>query len=289
MKKRMSIIVIAIVVIATISLCACGEAKQNLNSEDEANRELEAKHNLNSEEKLLMLINMDETTLYLSNAGRAVIASLKGEDEKTIMSHFEDALELVKTVKERIDDSISSPNFISKGLEKLEESYEKSIVLLSRFPELSEEEKDEFKNLIEEGISNHMFLLKAFYASSNLYQIRNFDQLPDDEAQSTLKDNWYTFGFNDSIKCPESIDEQELYLIWAKQHFEGFDEDEFLERLSSLREDDDLCPECNKKWTDFIENFISKVEEGSILWTPSSVFNYYPNEYDNSLSQKIPL
>lgn len=267
MKK---IIMSIIVAILCISLCACEKAKQNLNSEDKL-----------SATAIQMKINIYEATIYLSDSNNDIINSIyamQAMDRETSIVCFKKALELVKDVKTRVDVSISSPNFISKELGELEEIYEETIILLSRFSELSEEEINEVINLIEDGTSKHILLLKSLNAFSCLYEIREFDQLPDDKAQSSLEDSWWKFGFNDNIECPETIDEQDLYLIWAKQFFENFDEDKFLEELQILRENDDLSSqECNQKWTEFIENFITKAEEGSYSRAPSFAFVLYPN------------
>ncbi len=249
MKK---IIMSIIVTTMCIALCACGKTKQNSYSE----------YKLST---IQMKINIHEATIYLSDANEAVINSIYAleamDGERTVVG-FNKALGLIKDVKARVDNSISSPNFISKELGELEKNYDETIILLSKFPELSEEEKDEVVNLIIDGTSKHILLLKSLNALSYLYEIRDFDQLSDDEAQSNLKDIWWKFGFNDNVECPETIDEQELYLIWANQFFEEFDEDKFLEELQVLRENDNLSSqECNQKWTEFIENFISKAEE----------------------------
>lgn len=244
MKKLIMSIIVATI---CIFLCACGETKQNFNSKD----------------KILILqmkINIQEATIHLSDSNKAIIDSLYAMevmDGETSLICFKESLELVKDVKARIDGSISSPNFISKELEELEENYEETINLLSRFSELSEEEIDELMTLIVSGTSKHTLLLKSLNALSFLYEIREFDQLPDDEAQSNLKDSWWKFGFNSDIQAPNTIDEQELYLIWARQYFDEFDEDKFLENLQVLRENDNLSSlEYNQKWTEFIENFI---------------------------------
>lgn len=248
MKK---IIMSIIVTTMCIALCACGEAKQN----PDTNARILA---------IQMKININEADIYLSDSNGAVIYSikaLKATDLETSILYFKKALELVKDAKIRVDASISSPNFISKELEELEENYEETISLLSKFSELSEEEIDEVIDLMADGTDKHILLLNSLYTFSCLYEIRDFDQLPDNEAQSTLKDSWWKFGFNDDIECPETIDKQELYLIWARQFFEGFDEDKFLEELQVLRENDDLSSsECNQKWTEFIENFILETE-----------------------------
>ena len=244
MKRLIMSIIIATI---CISLCAYGEVKQNFHSKDKVLT-------------LEMKINIQEATFFLSNANESVIDSIYAiqvlDEEKSLIC-FKKALELVKDAKTRIDNSISSPNFISKDLGELEKNYEETIILLSKFSKLSKQEIDEVTNLIIDGTSKHILLLKSLTALSYLYEIREFDQLPTDVAQSNLKDSWWKFGFNNNIQCPETIDEQELYLIWAKQYFDEFDKDNFLQELQFLREDDNLSsPEYNKKWTEFIENFI---------------------------------
>lgn len=240
MKKLIMSIILATI---CISLCACGKATQNFNSE-----------------KLQTEINILEATWYLSDANESVIESIyaiKAMDEESSLVCLKKALKLVKDVEIRIDNSISSPNFISEELKELEQNYEKTIILLSRFSKLSEAETVNLTNLITDGTSKHILLLKSLNALSYLYEIRDFDQLPNDVAQRNLKDSWWKFGFNDGIQCPETIDLQELYLIWAKQHFDQFDKDKFLQELQVLRDNDNLSsPECNQKWTEFIENFI---------------------------------
>lgn len=249
MKKiTMSIIILVI----SIALCACGEAKQNLDSEDRILA-------------IQMKINLNKAVVYFSDSNTFIIdavnAIIEMEDEERIRVCFKEALELVKEAKNIIDDSISCPNFISKKLGEIEENYEETIILLERFSELSEEEMDEVVDFILDGSSKYVFLIKYLNAFSYLYAIREFDQLPDDEAQSNLKDSWWEFGFNEDIECPETIDEQELYLMWAQRFFEKVDEDKFMEELQVLRENDDLSnPDCNQKWTEFIENFILQTE-----------------------------
>lgn len=244
MKKLiMSIIVDTI----CISLCACGQTKEDFDFQD----------------KILMLqmkINIKEATLYLSDSNEVVIDSiyaLESLDGEQWLACFQKALELVKNAKTRIANSIYSPNFISTQLEKLEENYEETIKLLLRCSKLSEEEIDKLIKLISDGIYKHILLIKVLYAFSYLYEIREFNQLPNDVAQSNLKDSWWKFGFSDDIQCQETIDEQELYLIWAKQYFYEFDKDKFLQELQDLMENDNLSSaECNQKWAELIENFI---------------------------------
>lgn len=246
MKKAIVSIIVVTLCLA-LALCVYQGVKQDLNSEDRSST-------------IQMKINIHEAADYLQDSNKAVIDSLyamQSMDEEMSLIYFKEALALVKDVKMIVDDSISSPNSISKELRELEENFEETVILLSRLSELSEEEIYDLVNLIADGTSKHTLLINYLYSFSFLYEIRAFDQLPDDEAQSNLKDSWWMFGFNDDIQCPETIDVQELYLIWAKQYFGEFDEDNFLKELQVLRKNDDLSsPECNQRWIEFIENFI---------------------------------
>lgn len=247
MKKIiMSIIVTTI---CCVCLCACGKSKQ---------------HNSNYEDTIQMLTNFEEATLYFNDSNAYVIEAsyaMKVMDwEKSIVC-FKKALELVKDVKARVSTVISSPNFISKELEKLEKNYDETI------SKLSEEEIDEAIILTVSGTYTYKLLFISLNAFSYLYEIRTFEQLPDNKAN--LKNNFWKFGFND-FECPEIIGKQDLYLIWAKQFFEEFDVDTFLREVKVLREHDNLSsPEYNQKWTNFIQNFILATEEGSYYRTPS--------------------
>ena len=250
MKK---VIMSIIAVILCISLSACGEAKQNLDSED-------------SMLSIKMQINIEEANIALLESNETVVASLYAfleTDVETSEILLESALASVQDAKKRIDSSVSCPNSISKELSELEENYETTIVLLSKYSELSKKEKDEVINLMLNGSSIHLHLIEYITAFTNLYNIREFDQLPDDEAN--LKNSWWKFGFDNDIQCTETIDKQDLYLIWGRQFFEGLDENEFLEEINVLRENDDLSnPDVNQKWAEFIESFIFKVECHSV-------------------------
>lgn len=244
MKKNVMFI---IVVTLCLALCVYTGVKQDLDSKDRFS-------------SIQMKLNIHEAADYLQDSNSAVIDSiyaLQSMDDEMSLVYFKEALELVKDTKTRVDVSISSPNCISEELGELQENFEETVILLSRLSELSEEECYNLFDLIDDGTYTHTLLIEYLYCFYFLYEIRAFDQLPDDEAQSNLKDSWWMFGFNDDIQCPETIDVQELYLIWAKQYFGEFDEDEFLEELQVLRENDDLSSQkCNQRWTEFIENFI---------------------------------
>lgn len=244
MKK---VILFIIAIVAGIAICT----SISLNKKSKAEDELIA---------LNMKVNIEEATYYLTDANGEVIKSLyaieEGDKEKSV-DYFKKALELVKDAKKRVDVYIATPNFISKELGELEENFEETLIILPKFLELSEEETDEAVSLMNEGTSKHIHLIKALNAFTYLYEIRTFDKLPNKEAQASLKESWWKFGFSDDIQCPKKIDKQELYLLWARQYFEDFDEDRFLTEIQLLRKSDDLSSiECNRRWTELIENFI---------------------------------
>lgn len=193
MKK---LIISIIVNTICMSFCACGGAKVKENSN--------FNHTVKQMQKDVYM-----ATITLSSANEDIIASvyaMKQMDEKTALTKFKHELNLIKSIRVKIDNSISSPNFIAEELENLEENYEYAVALLTKYAELSEEETGNFNNILLDGTHNHIFLLKSLYAFSFLYEIREFDQLPDYVAQISLKDNWWKFGFNNDIKCPETID-----------------------------------------------------------------------------------
>lgn len=250
MKKIiMSIMVAAMCTV----LCSCGEAKQSLSSQ-------------NTILAIEMQMDVGIACFELHNSNGAVIESIKAKSIEESIINFNKALELVSDAKIKVNNVISSPNFISTGLEELEVNYKETIYLLQKISELSEEEQNKFISLVEDGTNKHIFLAKSLYAFVCLYKIREFDQLPDDEAQTKLKDSWWQFGFDADIECPETINKQELYLIWGMQFLGEFDEDEFLEELQELRENENLSSkEQNRKWAEFIENFISATQRSCVV------------------------
>lgn len=100
-----------------------------------------------------------------------------------------------------------------------------------------------------------MNVLQCF---NNLYCIREFDELPDEEAAKSLKDYWWKFQFPEEVECPETINEEKLYLIWAKPFFDDFEQsEEFMMQLKGLREKDDLqSKDSNSAWAQFMEKFL---------------------------------
>ena len=120
MKK---IIMSIIAITLCLALCACEDANRISDSANEA-------------AVIQMKINIGEAVLCLSNSNDAVIDSLyaiTSEDAEQGIDYFKKALELVRGAKTRVDASFAFPNFISKELGNLEENYEETLGLLSRY------------------------------------------------------------------------------------------------------------------------------------------------------------
>lgn len=241
MKNK--ILMTIVFVIICMSLCACTGNKR---SSDE------------HEEKILffdMIINSLEANYNMGESNRYMIAALQSEDSKEAKEYIEKALNLVIESEEKMKTVISSPNFVEEELKKLQENYKETAKFIQKLPDLSEEEMIVF----EEGTVTHVKLLKCFTSFSFLYNIREFDKMPEDEANKVFKEKWMDFGFEEDIKCPDTIEKKELYHIWARQWLEKELSDETIGRIETLRKNDNLISkECNKEWMDFINLFCSK-------------------------------
>lgn len=190
-------------------------------------------------------------------ANRFAITAL----EKIQDGNFEDskeayskALAKMQLAKNKIKACISSPNLIESKFNEIEEEYNKIIRWLDE-PEENLMKVMETEIFIVEKEGN---LINALQCFNNLYCIREYDNLPEDEAANSLEDYWMDFQFAEAIECPETIKEEELYLIWAKQFSNDFvKSEEFMAQLQSLRENDDMSSkECNAAWAQFMESFL---------------------------------
>lgn len=194
---------------------------------------------------------------------------------KDARNDFYEAKSLIESAKERIKETISSPNAIEENIDKLLENYDKTIQLLNKEEDI--DESSEFLNLIDEGTFIQMFLMQAVQSLSNLYSIREFDHLPDEESKKMLEESWLSFRFESNIECPETIEKQELYLIWARQFAQKQDvieTSEFINELEVLRKNDDLASkDCNQKWADFLTKFI--IDSSTETWAENSAHVSY--------------
>lgn len=258
MKRIMMFIII---VAMCLCLCSCKKEERDLVDHYDKITFLE------------MQISITKAAIDLSDSNHSIIQSLDASNMEEAITYFSEGLNFIKYAQKEVSDTISSPNFISDNLEELRENYERTLKLFEKFPDISEEEDIELVELVSEGTEQHVFLLKYVLCFVNLYRIRNFDKLPNAEARETMKETWWEFGFEDDIKYDENINKQDLYLIWAAQFFDSFDEAEFLEELQLLRDNDDLSSkDYNQKWAEFIENFISDTEKGNSIATPLFIY-----------------
>lgn len=239
MKNRFFMCIIAI--ISCMSLCACAETKRSSDKEEYALM-------------LNMQISTFDATLDLADSNRYIMEALYAEDDKEAVDYIDKAVNELIEAEEKIGNVISSPNFIEEEMEKLQENYKKTTEAIQKFPDISDEEGA----LLEEGTIAHVYLMKCFQAFANLYCIREFDKLPDEEANKTLKETWWEFGFEDDIQCPDTIEKQELYLIWAEQHLKEEVSQTIIREIENLRQKDDLTSkECNKEWMDLVQKICS--------------------------------
>lgn len=244
MKK---LIAILLLVSLFMSLCAC-KGSQTINKTEEM---------LELEIQLNMLLSLED----INEANRLVIDGvlyLKQANFKESKTKHEEALAKLDQVEQRIESAIDSPNLINEEIKNLQEQFNEMIQILEKGLEISEEEWDRLIFIEKEAAIAQSELMQIVQCFSNLYTIRRFDKLPDEEADSKLKEIWWEFQFGEDVECPETIEEQELYLIWATQFSENFSEtEEFFKKLERLREAESLTSKSiNKEWCDFVEKYI---------------------------------
>lgn len=266
MKKI--IILIIVTIVCNTFCCSCGKEKEEAPIEETPIEEIPIE-----EAKAIQLrLYITEGAYYLQEANEFIMQSEYATDYEESVQYFSKALELVKKTRRCFNLAVSSPNFISEGLSELEKNYEESLALLKK-SFFTYEEKTKFFDLQIENAEEHVFLIGVLSNFAYLAHIRNIDQLPYDEAQKLLEEEIWPIVFADKGECPKNVDKQELYLMWAMQCIEqnnellegtereinlkNFNEVEFLEELETLRKNEDLSSEdYNKKWVEFIENFI---------------------------------
>lgn len=270
MKKAMAIIMIASLI--CVSLCGC---KENNRASSESEELLALEMKFYASEAALYVINSNKDMIYMFDA-------LYIEDIEASVYCCNEALNLLVEADKKMKEVISSPSSIEEDMKKLQENYTRTIEIMNKFPNISGEEREEFHNLLAEGTYTHVYVEKCLYSFVMLYNIREFDSLPDDEAQEKLKESWVEFGF-DTIECPDTIDEKELYLIWAKQYSDKELDQSTIDKIFELRENDNLTSkEYNKKWMELVQEICStdNWDEES-----SQLFNFY---YNIAPSNKIP-
>lgn len=244
MKK---LIVILLFLSLLMSLCSCKESESTNQTEEL----------LSIEMQLNLLLSLED----VNEANKLVIDGvlyLKQSNFKESKTKHEEALAKLNDVERKMESVIDSPNFIHTDIETLQEQFEKMIHILDKGMDMSVEEFDQLVLLEKEATMVQSELMMKVQCFSNLYTIRKFDELPDEEAKNELDEVWWEFQFDESIECPETINEEELYLLWARKFSENFSEtEEFLNDLNRLREAEYLTSKSNnKEWCDFVETYI---------------------------------
>ena len=245
MKKRKVIIIILVLALMSVSLCACTEQKRDSKEQNE-----------------ILLLNMRistfEATDDLINSNQCMIDLFYTEDYKVAIEKSTEALNLLIDAKNKMKDVISSHNFIIEEMERLQKNYERTVEIIKKMPNTSIEEVNELKNLMVEAANIHIYLLKCSQCFANLYCIRTFDRLSDENATEKLKETWWEFGFEDSVKCPDTVNKQELYIIWAKQFSENEPDKITINKIEELRKNDNLTSKnYNTKWLELIKEICS--------------------------------
>lgn len=263
MKKSMLVIVM---IIACLCLYGCkGESRSS--DEDKTALSTQKESSSESESRLTILtmkINAGEALMDLADSNGYMIESLKAiktENNEEAINYGNKALDLVNDAAQKTKDVISSPNFLEENIKELQENYKRTMEIIEKSPGISEEEVEEFYDLLEKGSAIHLYLLKSYQSFVNLYSIRDFDSLPDKKARETLEETWWQFGFKDNVKCPDTIDKKELYLIWTKQ-YAGKEPSQFIiNEIEKLRNNDDMkSKDYNKKWIELVEEICSTNE-----------------------------
>lgn len=244
MKKTIAILLF---ISLFMSLCAC-KASQTINKTEEM---------LELEMQLNLLHSLEEIT----EANNLVIEGLlllKQANFKDSQNKHEEALTKLEQVERRVECVIDSPNIIYEEVNNLQEQFKEMIQIIEKGFEISEDEWERLIFLEKQAAIVQSELIQIVQCFSTLYRVRRFDNWPDEEADSKLKEIWWEFQFGEDVECPETIEEQELYLIWARQFSENFYEtEEFLKKLERLREAESLTSKStNKEWCNFVETYI---------------------------------
>jgi len=240
--KKITAVVLLIAMI--MSFCSCSASSKSKQKQTDI---LEIEMDLN----VLMVLEDYHDSNY------AILEALGSNSHGKMVEKFELGVEEIYDTPGKIEVFLPETNCIEENTNKLILNYQETIQLLQK-SNLSNDEKQNLLTLLDEGTHIQRFLMEIVQSFSNLYSIRFYDQLPDDKAKKVLKEKWDSFRFED-LECPETIEKQELYLIWAKQFAkENFEPTEqFMKDLDELRMNDDLASkEYNQKWLDFIEKYM---------------------------------
>ncbi len=265
MKKMIAIVLIMSMF---MSFCACRNETQTGEDEELSSLEME----LNT---LLSLEDFIVSNRFVMSA----LLELKDSDIEEAKEYFTQAEKQIRLAQEKTKAYISSPNFVEDDIEELLVNYRATIEILNKGFNMSEEENEKLMELIIEGTSIQKRLMESVQSFSNLYTIRRFDKLPEEESNEKLEESWEDFRFEENVECPKTIDKQELYLIWAEQFSKkDFRQEEvFINELEDLRENDNLASkDYNRKWAEFLEKFIFN-SSSTETWVENSTLFLYTN------------
>jgi len=241
-QKQLVIIVIAVAIFLTCGILAVSTIRKSTRGSEKL-------------QFLSMKLETLESEVDLREANGCALKALYAiADISQYEKYNNKAIELLIGVEENMKNVIASPNIFDEEIQALRKQFERAGEILQKGSNKSEKELQEFFSIQKDAAVKHIYLIKCSAAFSTLYSIREFDSLPEDEAKEKLQEYWYEFRFDESIKCPETIDKVELYKLWARQYFIKELDQSMLERIHLLRADDKLTSkEHNAKWLELIE------------------------------------
>jgi len=243
---RKILIIFALMGAMLVSLCAC---ENEIQTEEPENFVIALQ-----KMKIEILLSMED---FLGSNRDCIEA-----DNKILEENWAGAnLNLVASRKKiqegrkRIEAYMVSPNFIIDCLDNIIGDHDEMIEI-SNYSDISEDDKNKIVRLAISAAEDQFLLFGFIQSIIDLNAVREFDCYTDEEAKENLQEFWWQFQLN--MECPETIEKQEIFILWAEKHADKFTVTEaFLEELNSLRKDDDMTSrEYNKRWADFVYKFV---------------------------------
>ena len=225
---------------------------------------------MTEDEKKKIHLNVLQAVIDISDANETVTKALEAHIEEDLdaeVEYYYDAIAVLEQAQEKVNKiSTTEDNQLCNTLKLLIAEYKQTAIVTEEcIEDFNAENIDRYYTLMNLSVGTHFNLILYSQAFANLYAIRYFDSLPEADAKKDLKDYWDNFNFIEEDELlPKNIDQfdkKELYIRWARQFSEDFEEtEEFSKDLQILREEDELTPESNKKWLDFCRKHIFNTE-----------------------------
>ncbi len=208
-----------------------------------------------------------KAAINISDSDEVVCRALENHIDENYLDEIDAYMEAIKLLKDAQDEikkfSIdSSKSQLIRANELLIANYETTVYTLRDMITngYTNENVENYNTLMNSAININQCLYEYSQAFANLYNIRSFDISSGDGVEG-LEDNWWKFnfiGFAELMPSDiESYDKTNLYTRWAFQFNENYEgTEEFDNELQNLRKNDELTPEYNEKWCDFMRKYI---------------------------------